>query len=96
MKRIRCLPWRPWLEKRWKRAPDLLNLAAASTLTGYAQTTLKRLAGNHKLRTVNIQGDVVTTKTWLIDFYCTDGYAVKTFSKKHRRLLKKFFENENS
>ena len=96
MPRILPESFRPWLEERWKRTPDLLTLDSVSTLTGYAVSTLKRWAGNGKLRTVIVPYNVVTTKTWLIDFFCADGYAVKTFSKKHRRILKKFFSEQNA
>ena len=84
--------FRPWLEDRWARVPDLLTLPAAAELIGYSTETLNRRAKAGALRTVNVQYETVIAKAWLIDFLCTDSYAIRSFSDKHRRLLLRFFD----
>lgn len=37
-------------------------------------------------------GPVIQVKVWLIDFYCHDGYLIIHKSKKHQKLLNRFFE----
>lgn len=86
--------FRPWLEARFWRYHLALTMAEVADITGYNINTIHRWVKNGTLRSAKIQGDVVIPKAWLIDFYCSTGYRMPGMCKKHKRLLKRFWEGK--
>ena len=84
--------FRDWLERKWARFPTLLPLDAAAEITGYTKKRLQRWGEKGLLRIEIVPRDVVTTKPWLIDFYCTTGYCVPQKSKKHKRMINHYIQ----
>jgi hypothetical protein len=81
-----------WLEDEWSAAPDAMTKRKMAQLTGYSDSAFQDWISTGKLRCVLLYNQSVTAKVWLIDFYCHDGYLIIHKSKKHQKLLNRFFE----
>lgn len=84
--------FRLWLEDEWYDAPDAMTIREMARLTGYAASTFQGWISADKLQLVQLHDKAVTPKVWLIDYYCHDGYTITRKSKKHLKLLNRFFE----
>ncbi len=85
--------FRLWLEAFWERIPDILPVSDVSDLTGYPVTRLKQWKKSGFLQAVDVQCNTVIAKEWLIEFFCTDAFRIRTISNNHRKLLKRFIKN---
>ena len=83
--------FRLWLEDEWYAEPDLLYSNDVSRITGYAKTSVNRWMEKKTLRTVKTQSGVITTKTWLVDFYCDHAYGIVMKSDAHIELLTRYY-----
>ena len=83
-----------WLEDEWYAEPDLLYSNDVSRITGYAKTSVNRWMEKKTLRTVKTQSGVITTKTWLVDFYCEHAYGIVMKSDVHIELLTRYYAEQ--
>ena len=83
-----------WLEDEWYAEPDLLYSNDVSRITGYAKTSVNRWMEKKTLRTVKTQSGVITTKTWLVDFYCEHAYGIVMKSDAHTELLTRYYAEQ--
>ena len=83
--------FRLWLEDEWFAESDLLFSNDVSRITGYAKTSVNRWMEKKTLRTVQTQCGVITTKTWLVDFYCEHAYGIVMKSDAHIELLTRYY-----
>lgn len=95
-KKLPVEEFRIWLEDEWSAAPDAMNKRKMTQLTGYSNSAFQDWISSGKLRYISLYNQSVTAKVWLIDFYCHDGYLIVQKSKKHRKLLNRFFVEYNS
>lgn len=86
--------FRLWLEDEWYAEPDLLYSNDVSRITGYAKTSVNRWMDKKTLRTVKTQSGVITTKTWLVDFYCEHAYGIVMKSDAHIELLTRYYAEQ--
>ena len=86
--------FRLWLEDEWYAEPDLLSSTDVSRITGYAKTSVNRWMEKKTLRTVKTQSGVITTKTWLVDFYCEHAYGIVMKSDAHIALLTRYYAEQ--
>ena len=86
--------FRLWLEDEWYAEPDLLYSNDVSRITGYAKTSVNRWMDKKTLRTVKTQSGVITTKTWLVDFYCEHAYGIVMKSDAHIELITRYYAEQ--
>ena len=86
--------FRPWLEDEWFAESDLLFSTDVSRITGYTKTTVNRWMEKKTLRTVQTQCGVITTKTWLVDFYSEHAYGIVMKSDVHIELLTRYYAEQ--
>lgn len=79
-----------WLTDKWGSGNEMLLTSDISRLTGYAQQTVQRWMKNGILRSVKVKNKLVSTKDWLIEFYCEEAYKIVRKSEKHIRLTQEF------
>jgi len=87
------IEFQAWLKREWANLPDMLSNTDVMKITDYSINAINRWLQSGKLRSVKIQGDIITSKEWLINFYCKDGYVIVGMNKKHIKLLQNFFES---
>lgn len=80
------------LEKEWADLPDMLWVNEVVELTGYNKNTVNHWLDKGKLKSVVVQSGRVTSKTWLIEFYCGAGNEIVLKSREHLRLIEKLME----
>lgn len=83
--------FRLWLEDEWCVENDLLLTNDIGRITGYNKHTIQRWISEKRLQSVWTQTQLITTKTWLIDFYCEDAYAIVRKSDTHIDLMKRYY-----
>lgn len=88
--------YRDWLELQWCDEPDVFTTDGVAYLTGYTHTTIMKWVQKGLLNHIKVQEGIVIAKEWVIDFYCTYGYSVKTFSPLHRELLHRYFTEKST
>ncbi len=88
--------FRAWLEDAWYGLPDVLNAEDIVNETGYSKNTVLRWLRTKRLQSVLLPHDVVSTKEWLIDLYCGDGYQPKHMCEKHKELMRQYLNLKNS
>ncbi len=84
--------FRPWLEQELETVPDALTVPQVIATTGYTDNTVNRWLRQGHLKYVQTQSTKIIPKTWLIDFYCSNGYTISRMSNKHINLMQKFFK----
>lgn len=84
--------FRAWLTDRWSREDEMLLTSGISRLTGYTQQTVQQWMKKGTLRSVRARNKLMTTKEWLIDFYCEEAYKIVRQSEKHSELMECFYE----
>lgn len=80
------------LEKEWTDIPDMLWVNEITELTGDNKNTVNHCLDKGKLKSVVVQSGRVTSKTWLIEFYCGAGNEIVLKSREHLRLIEKLME----
>ena len=83
--------FRLWLEDEWYKESDLLLSKDMGRITGYDRHTIQRWFVEKRVRSVWTQNQLISTKTWLIDFYCEDAYAIVRKSDIHIELMKRYY-----
>lgn len=83
--------FRLWLEDEWYKESDLLLSKDMGRITGYDRHTIQRWFVEKRVRSVWTQNQLISTKTWLIDFYCEDAYAIVRKSDTHIDLMKRYY-----
>ena len=83
--------FRSWLEDEWYKVSDLLLTQDIAQLTGYDKNSVQRWIAEKRLRSVRTQNQLISTKTWLIDFYCEDAYKIVRKSDAHIKLMKRYY-----
>lgn len=83
--------FRLWLEDEWYKESDLLLSKDLGRITGYDRHTIQRWFVEKRVRSVWTQNQLISTKTWLIDFYCEDAYAIVRKSDTHIDLMKRYY-----
>ena len=83
--------FRSWLEDEWYKVSDLLLTQDIAQLTGYDKNSAQRWIAEKRLRSVRTQNQLISTKTWLIDFYCEDAYKIVRKSDAHIKLMKRYY-----
>ena len=83
--------FRPWLEYEWYKVSDLLLTQDIARITGYEHNTIQRWLKEKRIRSVRTQDALISTKTWLIDFYCEDAYRIIRKNDLHLDLVKKYY-----
>lgn len=83
--------FRLWLEDEWYKESDLLLSKDLGRITGYDKHTIQRWFAEKRLRSVWTQNQLISTKTWLIDFYCDDAYVIVRKSDTHIDLMKRYY-----
>ena len=81
--------FREQLNDVWFDMPDVLTITEVSAITGYTPNAVDRWIVKGSLRSVIVQTGLITSRKWLIDFYCDDGYNIAKKVDKHRKLLRK-------
>ena len=84
------LDFKPWLEYRWRLVADVLTVEKIKNVTGYSASAINRWINTSRLRSMQLPNEVVTTKEWLIEFYCGSGYKPGHMCKKHIRLVRDY------
>jgi len=82
--------FRIWLEERWKNVSETIRTSEIPKLLGYNSESVRRWIASGKLEVVEIPNAIITTKTWLIDFYCSYGNKITRPSKNHIRIMHEF------
>lgn len=77
------------LEDEWFDVPDLLDTETICSLTGYSDNAVNNWLEKGKLRSALTQNGRVTSKAWLIDFFCGKGMRIVKKSEKHIHMLNK-------
>lgn len=77
------------LEKEWAKVPDMLCVNEVAELTGYNKNTVNHWLDKGKLKSVVVQFGRVTSKAWLIEFYCGAGKEIVRKSGEHLRVIEK-------
>ena len=75
-----------------ERLHDMLWVNEVVELTGYNKNTVNHWLDKGKLKSVVVQSGRVTSKTWLIEFYCGAGNEIVLKSREHLRLIEKLME----
>lgn len=83
--------FRLWLEDEWYAESDLLLTQDIARITGYEHNTIQRWLKEKRIRSVRTQDALISTKTWLIDFYCEDAYQIIRKNDVHLDLMKKYY-----
>ena len=83
--------FRSWLEDEWYKVSDLLLTQDIAQVTGYDKNSAQRWIAEKRLRSVRTQNQLISTKTWLIDFYCEDAYKIVRKSDAHIKLMKRYY-----
>jgi hypothetical protein len=83
--------FRLWLEDEWYAESDLLLTQDIARITGYEHSTIQRWLKDKRIRSVRTQDALISTKTWLIDFYCEDAYQIIRKNDVHLDLMKKYY-----
>jgi hypothetical protein len=78
------------LEERWKNVSETIRTSEIPKLLGYNPESIRRWIESGKLEVVEIPNAIITTKTWLIDFYCSYGNKITRPSKNHIRIMHEF------
>lgn len=84
--------FRAWLMDEWSNESEMLLTSDISRLTGYATQTVQQWMKKGNLRSVRARNKLMTTKEWLIDFYCDEAYKIIRMSDKHIELMNRFYE----
>ena len=87
--------FRLWLEDEWYAESDLLHIKDISRITGYHENTVQKWLKDKKIRSVWTQNLLISSKTWLIDFYCDDAYQIVRKSDAHIDIMKRYYEINN-
>lgn len=83
--------FRLWLEDEWYKESDLLLSKDMGRITGYDRYTIQRWFMEKRIRNERTQNQLISTKTWLIDFYCEDAYQIVRKSDAHIDLMKRYY-----
>lgn len=83
--------FRLWLEDEWYKESDLLLTQDVGRITGYDRHTIQRWLLEKRIRSERTQNQLISTKTWLIDFYCEDAYQIVRKSDTHIDLMKRYY-----
>ena len=83
--------FRLWLEDEWYKESDLILTRDIGRITGYDTKTTQRWINEKRIRSVWTQNQLISTKTWLIDFYCEDAYQIVRKSDAHVDLMKRYY-----
>ena len=84
--------FREWLEDEWCNLPDVLTADKIEKRTGYTKKTILRWMRTKRLKCVVIPHDLVTTKEWLVEFYCCAGYEPRYMCEKHKKLVRRYLK----
>ncbi|SDB29022.1 hypothetical protein SAMN02910317_01421 [Ruminococcaceae bacterium FB2012] len=76
------------LEDEWYNIPDILDPVTVSRLTNYSDTAVNHWLDKGTLRSALTQNGRVTSKAWLIEFFCGRGMRIAKKNEWHRELLK--------
>ena len=87
--------FRLWLEDEWYAESDLLLTQDIARITGYEHHTVQRWIKEKRIRSVWTQNLLISSKTWLIDFYCDDAYQIVRKSDAHIDLMRRYYEINN-
>ncbi len=83
--------FRLWLEDEWHKESDLLLTKDIERITGYDKHKIQRWLAEKRIRSVKTQNQLISTKTWLLDFYCDDAYTIIQKSDTHIGLMKRYY-----
>lgn len=83
--------FRAWLEDEWYSENNLLLTQDIGRITGYDRHTIQRWLQEKRIRSVWTQEALITSKSWLIDFYCEDAYQIVRKSDAHIELMKRYY-----
>ncbi len=83
--------FRLWLEDEWYKESDVLLTEDIARITGYDKNTAQRWIAEKRLRSVRTQNQLISSKTWLIDFYYEDAYQIVRKSDAHIKLMKRYY-----
>ena len=61
-----------------------------AVITGYALRTVQKWINSKKLKSVWTQENLITTKEWLLDFYCEHANEITIKSDNHIQLLERY------
>ena len=84
--------FRDWLEDEWNKLPDILTADMIEKRTGYTKKTVLRWMRTKRLKCVVMRHDLVTTKEWLMEFYCGAGYEPRYMCEKHKKLVRRYLK----
>ena len=84
--------FREWLEDEWHSLPEVLTADMIRRRTGYTKKTILRWMRTKRLKCVVMPHDLVTTKEWLVDFYCGAGYEPRYMCEKHKKLVRRYLK----
>ena len=87
--------FRLWLEDEWYAESDLLLTQDIARITGYEHHTVQRWIKEKRIRSVWTQNLLISSKTWLIDFYCEEAYTIIRKSDVHIDIMKRYYEINN-
>ena len=86
--------FKEWLDDEWFEVPEILSIADVSRITGYATATVQRWTATKKLKSVMVEDKtLITTKVWLIDFYCNESLVIPNRCYKHNNLIRKYYSD---
>ena len=77
------------LEDEWYNIPDILDPSTVSRLTCYSDNAVNRWLDKGILGSALTQNGRVTSKAWLIDFFCGKGMRIVKKNEWHLSVLKK-------
>lgn len=86
--------FRKWLEDEWCNLPDVLTADKIEKRTGYTKKTVLRWMRSKRLKCVVMPHDLVTTKEWLVEFYCCAGYEPRYMCEKHKKLVRRYLKEK--
>ncbi len=82
--------FREWLDDYWSNVPDVLTQTDIISITGYSQSAVSAWMVSGKLKTVTVQGVPITSRKWLIDFMCGEGYRIRRKTEKHAEMIAEY------
>ena len=88
--------FREWLSHKWRYSKQILTISEVAELTGYSKKTINCWVNEGKLQSVLLPQNRAIPIECLIDYYLTDGHRSRKKSLKHLRLLKKYYEEQQT
>lgn len=84
-----------WLNDQWCDVPEMLTTPDVATVSGYNVKVVQRWIQKGRLKSViTANHSRITTKAWLVEFYCTEAYKIQNKGASHIELLIRYYSHQ--